>query len=230
MKIKRFLVALLVFFPLAMFARLTIKTGIGYGVGTQPLLLEQAYTTSSVKNIYASFGGNLDLKLGAAIYLNDLLEVGADLGFQSGRSVFVDQLLYDRNYVGKLISFHPALTFNVPTNSDLEPYARLGIFAGFPLLKVISGSEEDKYKGNIPVGYSGALGFNFPTSDSFSLFAELFHQTMIYKPGRIKEFDGNVIRLRDEASLPVPNNQRLSSQFFSFGAMGLSFGIKVRID
>lgn len=227
---KRFFLTMLVCLPLAMFGQLTIKTGVGYGLGTQPLLLEQAYTTSSVENIYASFGGNVDFRLGAAMYLNDYLEVGADFGFQNGRSVFVDQLISDRNYVGKLISFHPALTFNVPTNNDLEPYARLGLLAGFPLLKVISGSEEDKYRGNIPVGYSGALGFNFPMSDTFSLFAELFYQSMIYKPGRIREFDGTTIRLKDETSLPVPENQRLRNQFFSYGAMGLGFGIKVRID
>jgi hypothetical protein len=208
-------------------AQLFIKGGAGYGLGTQKILLGTSYSATSTENIYASFGGNLGINLGAGIGLNEYIDFGVDLAYQHGRSVEVYDIFLKKNYTGRLIMLAPSITFKTSIFENISPYGRLGVFTGLPLTKVIVMSEEKLFRGGIPFGANGALGFDFNISDNFKIYTELYRQSMVYKPKKRRESNGDVYRFRDE----LPNNstamEELSHHFFSFGATGLNIGLKI---
>jgi opacity protein-like surface antigen len=213
----------------SVWANIFVKGSLGYGLGTQKLLLEEAYTLSNTKNIYGSFGGNLGLTLGAGLELNKHIEFGADLGYQHGRSVTASSTYYDKIYTGRLIMLSPFLTFRTLIEDNITPYAKLGVFTGLPLTKVDVNSQVKKFRGGLPFGFNGALGLNFNAMDNMKFFAEIANQSMIYKPTKRKEPNGTVVRFKDELPYSAPSGEEMSHHFFSFGALGINIGIKIEL-
>jgi hypothetical protein len=207
-------------------AQFFIKAGAGYGLGIQRLILDQSYTTTSTENIYGSFGGSWGFYLGGGVELNKFVDLEADLGYQNGRSVMVENGFNSKNFTGRFIYFNPSLTFKTAIDENISPYAKIGIITGFPLMKVIVYNEEKKFRGGIPLGVNEALGLNFNATDNLKFFVELYHQTMIYKPTKRKEANGTVVRFKDELPYPEPSGEEIAHHFFSFGAVGLNLGIK----
>lgn len=208
-------------------AQLFFKAGVGFGAGTQPLIIGEAYTTSEKENIYASFGGNLGFYIGAGLQLNDFMDVEVDLGYQNGRSESVIDPFSSRTYVGKLIYLSPSLVFRTSVNDDLSPYAKLGFTTGLPLTKVLVGSEEHKFRGGFPFGYIGAVGVDYNISRNVKVFGEIYHQSLIYKPKKRREFDGTVYKFKDKIAYPEPDKTELVHHIFSYGALGLNIGLKL---
>lgn len=209
-------------------AQIIIKVGAGYGAGTQKMLLESVYSGSSAENIYESFGGNLGLFLAGGYEINQYVDFEVDFGYQHGRIESIDLgILGSKTYVGRLIHIGPSLVFKTSVNENITPYGKLGVFTGIPLTKVLVFGSEKKFRGGLPFGYNGALGFDYNFSDTFKLFAEVYNQSMIYKPTRRKETNGTVVKFKDEIDIPTPSNQELSHHFFSFGAFGINLGVKI---
>jgi hypothetical protein len=207
------------------YAQLYVRGDVGYGLSNQKILLDEAFNLSTYENIYASFGGNFSVNLGAGMQLNDYIDLGLSLGYQHGHTVAVNQVVMDKTYVGRLLLFNPSITFRTHIYENISPYARLGIFTGLPLTKVLVGSGENKFRGGFPLGTNGALGFDFNFSDSFVVYAELANQSMIYKPTKRREIDGKVVKFTDKYS--GQEGMELSHHFFSFGAALLNIGFKI---
>jgi opacity protein-like surface antigen len=208
-------------------AQVFFKAGVGYGSGTQKLILGEAYTMTQEENIYASFGGNLGFYIGAGLQLNDFMDLEIDLGYQNGRSVSVSNQFFEKNYVGKLIYLNPSLVFRTAINDDVSPYAKLGVFTGLPLTKVLVNSEENKFRGGLPLGYNGAVGADYNVNNTIKIFGEIYHQSMIYKPKKRKELDGTVVVFKDQIDSSTPDDVELVHHLFSYGAMGLNIGVKL---
>jgi hypothetical protein len=208
------------------YAQFFIKAGAGYGLGVQKLILDQNYTTTSTENVYGSFGGNWGFYLGGGVGLNQFVELEADLGYQNGRSVMVENGYPPKNFIGRLIYFNPSLSFKTSIDENFSPYAKIGLITGFPLMKAIVYNAEKKFRGGIPLGVTEALGLNFNATENLKFFVELYHQSMIYKPTKRKEADGTVVLFKDTLPYPYPANEEMSHHFFSFGAVGLNLGIK----
>jgi hypothetical protein len=211
-------------------AQLILKAGAGYGAGTQKLLLENVYTTTYAENVYGSFGGNLGVNLSAGYEVNQYVDFEFDFGYQHGRTKEIDLGFFGyKTYVGRLIYLGPSMVFKTSVSDKVSPYAKLGLFTGLPLTKVIVGGTEKKFRGGIPIGYKGALGLDYNLGNSFKIFTEVYHQSMIYTPARRRELNGDVTRLRDKIDVPTPSKQELKHHFFSFGALGVNAGIKIII-
>jgi hypothetical protein len=207
-------------------AQFFAKAGIGYGLGVQKLVLDEAYTAALTENIYGSFGGNIGFYLGGGVELGKYIDLEADLGYQNGRSVIVANSLYTKTFTGRLIYFSPSLSFRTAIDENISPYAKVGLITGMPLSKVNVYGEDIKFKGGIPLGVNEALGLNFNATDNLKFFVELYHQSMIYKPTKRKEANGDIIKFTDQLPYPVPNGEELHHHFFSFGAVNLNIGIK----
>lgn len=209
-------------------AQMFFKVGTGFGVGTQKMLLETVRPITNPENIYASFGGNLGLFIAAGYELNQYVDLEIDLAYQNGRNVAIDNgLLGSKTYVGKSIHIGPSLVFKTAVNENITPYGKLGVYSGIPLIKILEGGNEIKYKGGLPLGFSGSLGADYNFGDSFKLFTEVYHQSMIYHPNRTKDINGNVVKFKDKLDVPTPADHMLAKQFFSFGALGINLGIKI---
>ncbi|MBN2262785.1 MAG: porin family protein [Prolixibacteraceae bacterium] len=210
-------------------AQTIIKVGAGYGLGTQKLLLENVTTLSGPENIYASFGGNAGFFLALGYELNQYIDFEFDFGYQQGDNKFIDSGLpsSSKTYIGHLLHFGPSLVFKTSVSENLSPYGKLGVFSGLPFTKEIIMGTENKFKGGFPFGYNGALGLDYNFADTFKIFAEVYSQSMVYKPTRLKKLDGSVIKFKDKLDLPTPNDQELSFNTFSFGALGLNIGVKI---
>jgi hypothetical protein len=207
-------------------AQFFIKAGVGYGLGFQKLLLDQAYSTSEMENVYGSFGGNLGFYLGGGMELNKFIDLEADLGYQNGRSVRVENGYNSKEFTGRFVYFNPSLSFKTSIDENFSPYAKIGILTGIPFMKLNNYDGDKKFRGGFPLGINEALGLNFNATDNLKFFVELYHQTMIYKPTKRKEADGTIVKFKDALPYPYPANEEMSHHFFSFGALGLNLGIK----
>jgi len=214
------------FIGIQSFGQFFVKGGAGYGLGVQKLILDQAYTSTTTKNIYGSFGGSWGLYLGGGVELNKFIDLEADLGYQNGRSVTVPNTFLSKTFTGRLIYFTPSLSFKTAIDENISPYAKIGLITGFPLMKVAVSGEDKKFRGGIPLGVTEAIGLNFNATDNLKFFVELAHQSMIYKPSKRKEADGTIVKFKDELPYPEPKNEEITHHFFSFGAVGLNIGIK----
>lgn len=208
-------------------AQLYFKAGVGYGSGTQKLILGEAYNMSQRENIYASFGGDIGLYVGAGMQLNDFMDFEVDLGYQNGRSKSVNNMYFEKTYVGKLIYINPSLVFRTSVNEDVSPYAKLGVFTGLPLTKVLVNSDEKKFRGGLPLGFNGALGADYNVNNTIKVFGEIYHQSMIYKPKKRKELDDTVVGFKDQIDDTTPDDVELVHHLFSYGALGVNVGVKV---
>jgi len=208
------------------YAQLFLKGGVGYGSGVQKLLLGDAYNANIDENTYGSFGGDWGFYIGGGFAVNKYVDFEVDLGYQNGRYVMVGIGPYSKNFTGRLIFFSPSLTYKTLVENDFSPYAKIGIITGLPLMKVTVNNLDNKFRGGIPLGVNEALGLNFKVSDNLNFFAEITHQTLIYKPKKRKNSDGTTTKFTDSLPYPVPANEELAHHFFSFGALGLNLGIK----
>jgi len=223
-KIIIVLLVLLVTVPVS--ANLFIKVGGGYGLGNQKYLLEQVSNSDSYENIYASFGGNLGLHIGAGIDLNPHVELGTDLGYQHGRSVSTSSFFFEKTYTGRLIYLSPSLTFKTMIDEDLTPYGRLGFFTGLPIMNLDVNGDIKKFRGGLPLGVNGAIGSNYNLSENIVLFGEIYHQSMLYAPGKRKE-DSGTVTFKDILPNDAPDSEEIRHHFFSYGAIGINIGIKI---
>lgn len=222
------IVVLMFVFNVHLSAQLFFKAGFGYGAGVQPLLIDKANTAGHTENVYASFGGNMGFYLGAGLQLNDYLDFEVDLGFQNGRSKSVtDVVSSDRTYVGKLVYLNPSFVFRTSVSEDLSPYGKLGLVAGMPFTKMLVDSDERKFRGGFPLGYSGAIGADFNLSDGMKIFAEIYHQSFMYKPKKWRDLSGSVYKFEDEASRTGSETASTDYYVFSYGAFGLNIGLKL---
>lgn len=208
-------------------ANLFIKVGGGYGLGNQKYLLEQIYNSPNTENIYASFGGNLGFFAGVGIDMNEHIELGADLGFENGRSISTSSFFYDKTYTGRLIYLSPSLTYKTILEEDFTPYARLGIFTGLPIMNLDVNGDLKKFRGGFPLGYNGAIGSNYNISDNIKLFGEIYSQSMLYTPSKRKESGGGVVQFTDVLADNAPVSTEIRHHFFSFGAIGINIGLKI---
>ncbi|HKM92285.1 MAG TPA: outer membrane beta-barrel protein [Prolixibacteraceae bacterium] len=209
------------------YSQLYFKAGAGYGAGAQKLLLETQYAATYTENVFASFGGNFGVDLAAGYELNQYVDFEFDLGYQNGRSVTVNQVFSYKTYVGRLIYLGPSLVFKTSINKNISPYGKLGLFTGLPLTKVIVGGTEKTFRGGIPLGYNGALGAVYNLSETFKVYIETYSQSMIYRPTRRRELNGDVVKFKNKLDTPAPSNQELTHHQFSFGALGINMGIKI---
>lgn len=224
---KIYLFVVIIFFALQSSANLFVKVGGGYGLGNQKYLLEQIYTLSGTENIYASFGGNVGFYVGAGIDLNPHVELGADLGYQHGRSASTVATFFSKTFTGRLIYLSPSLTFKTMIDEDLTPYARLGFFTGLPIMNLDVNGDLKKFRGGFPLGPNGAIGVNYNLSENIVLFGEIYHQSMLYKPSKRKESGGGVVMFKDVLPNNAPATDEIRHHFFSYGAMGANIGLKI---
>jgi hypothetical protein len=207
--------------------QLLIRVSAGYGLGTQKLIMDEIYTNTTTENVYGTFGGNWGFTVGAGLELSKYIDFGLDLGYQNGRSVVIPDAHYPKTFTGRLILLSPSLTFKTDLDNNFTPYARIGLFTGYPLTKVNFYGSDNKFRGGFPLGVNEAIGAFYNVSNSIKLFAEIANQSMIYKPTRKIEADGKKVKFLDVLPYPAPSNEEITHHFFSFGAVGLNIGVKI---
>ncbi|MCF8361141.1 MAG: porin family protein [Prolixibacteraceae bacterium] len=221
------LLIIMVTFNMNVAAQVYFKAGVGYGSGNQKLILDESYGLTYSENVYASFGGNLGLYVGAGLQLNDFMDFEIDLGYQNGRSKSVNSMYFEKTYVGKLLYISPSFVFRTSISEDVSPYAKLGVFTGMPLTKVLVNSDEKKFRGGLPLGFNGAIGADYNMNGSIKIFGEIYHQSMVYKPKKRKELDGTVVKFKDQVDDSTPGDVELVHHLFSYGALGVNIGVKL---
>jgi hypothetical protein len=206
--------------------QLLLRISGGYGLGVQPVLLGQAYTATTTENVYGTFGGGWGFTLGAGLELSKYIDFGIDLGYQNGRSVVVEESAYSiKTFTARLITFSPSLTFKTDIDNIYTPYARIGLLTGYPIINLNVSNSDKNFSGGFPIGVTEAIGTYVRISDYIKLFAEINHQTMIYKPTQRVEEDGTIVKFKDRVPYPEVANEEITHHYFSFGAVGLSIGV-----
>ena len=214
-------------FVISVNANVFIKAGVGYGLGNQKYLLDQVFTATATENIYGSFGGNLGLHAGIGVDINEHMELGADLGYQHGRSIEAFSTFFNKTFTGRLLYLNPTLTYKTELENDFTPYAKVGILTGFAIMNLDVNGDIKKCRGGIPLVATGAIGLNYNISDYIKLFAEIQNQTMLYKPTKRKESGGGTVIFTDVLENNAPITTEIHHHFFSYGALGLNLGLKI---
>jgi len=201
----------------------------GYGLATQKQVIGTYYALTYDENIYASFGGGLNLQGAAGYMFNDYIGFECLLGFQTGQKATVPGML-SKEYKGSLISFSPSFVFYANTAKKVNPYLKGGLLTGLPLMKVtVNSTDIKKFRGGFPFGYAGSLGIKFKLGKNAGFFAEFCHNSLIYNPTKRIESDKSVVKFLDKIDYPYPSGFELRHHLFPFSSTGLNAGLIILI-
>ena len=207
---------LIVFSTVSYAQSLYIRVGGGYGlpIGTTSIGEKYQYdqvsisnttSTSSVKNVKASYGagGNFNFSIGYKFNENIIFDLGIqylmsnkfqtyrinNYTYSSYSSVYSDVITTS----AKAFLFDPSVILTAGFGKG-APYAKFGLVIGTPTLTKSESSFDNtdgtsaweqkwKYNKGIGIGYQGAVGYNWKLSDKLELFSEVDFVSMTYYAG-----------------------------------------------
>ncbi len=149
----------------------------------------------------------------------------------------------------------PAIVFSAGLEK-FNPYARLGLVVGSSSIKYSDAGNDDggnftntqKLNGGLSMGFNGSVGASFSLNDKMSLFGELNMVSLSYAPEKSKLTEATrdgvdqlpnyptsykEIEFVDSYSYdyrtPPPDTEpsKQLKQYFSYGSIGVNFGLKV---
>ncbi len=162
----------------------TIRGGLGEGL------------TIGTKAGYR-FHKYLNIELSAAYLFGRELSAKEYSEFSNGMELITSE--YIKTYQAQSLQISPQLVFKIPTNSKINPYAKIGLTFGC-FTKINSyesnsntggfvGNYKREYsyitKGNISTGVNTALGANYSLNDKIALYFEFQLLNMSYAPKTI---------------------------------------------
>ena len=192
-------------------AQFYVSASGGYSISSAGVRFGTETTTTGVENTYGSYGEGMHTQLRGGYFFNDTFGVEVGFGYLNGAdqtSVLVD-LPAQAQYIniearGKAYGASASLVYKFTNNI----YGRFGA-----LIKVGGRTESDgninialsqtemlnvdytqDYKGRLPLGFIGAVGYKYDLSDRVSLFAELEYMgiSVTRDSSEIVDFSANV--------------------------------------
>jgi opacity protein-like surface antigen len=251
---KKLFLLTLIFASATTFAQFYASLGAGYSMGMPKSVLGYEETSTSVKNIYGTYGTGVNGKLNLGYFLNDNL--GVELGFTY--LMGSDQLIeseVDGSYNLKVnaqataIGLAPTLIYKW----DNGLYGKFG-FATKVGGKVVenydvkSGSytmtETMEYVNKTPLGFTGALGYQFEIGTNMNLFLEMEYLGINVKRDKATmtayemKYNGTVVETLadltaidretifvDELTDSSPENHELT-EMSPYSSLGFNVGIR----
>ena len=192
-------------------AQFYVSASGGYSISSAGVRFGTETTATGVENTYGSYGEGMHTQLRGGYFFNDTFGVEVGFGYLNGAdqtSLLVD-LPAQAQYIniearGKAYGASASLVYKFTNNI----YGRFGA-----LIKVGGRTESDgkinialsptemlnvdytqDYKGRLPLGFIGAVGYKYDLSDRVSLFAELEYMgvSVTRDSSEITEFSANV--------------------------------------
>ncbi|MEE3998976.1 outer membrane beta-barrel protein [Tenacibaculum sp. FZY0031] len=192
-------------------AQFYVSASGGYSISSAGVRFGTETTTAGVENTYGSYGEGMHTQLRGGYFFNDTFGVEIGVGYLNGAdqtSVLVD-LPAQAQYIniearGKAYGASASLVYKFTNNI----YGRFGA-----LIKVGGRTESDgninialsqtemlnvdytqDYKGRLPLGFIGAVGYKYDLSNKVSIFAELEYMgvSVTRDSSEITEFSANV--------------------------------------
>ena len=219
-------------------------------------------TSYSIENIKFSFGKGVSTGLAFGYMFNE--NIGAELGVQyllGGKTKYTQTFTFTNTSIttgdisAKMFQIKPSIVL-ATTIKKTTPYAKFGMVIGSG--KILSNEksirnlnntteETVEFKGGISLGYSAAVGLNFPINKNIAINSEINMVNMQYSPKKAiltkatsngvdqlpsyntsqKEIDF-VKKLVINGSAPAPTNIPAQQPAFAsaFGSIGISVGLK----
>lgn len=186
-----------------------VSIGGGFGVGLcyynpRDYFDEDYYPTyDNYKSINFVPGRGFNVNLGAGYMFTKNIGVQLNLKDFFGLPVKVhydnfnnegDPRTYKYQYSGMMLQVIPSVVLDLGLDK-IDPYARFGLTIGaFPQIKYKETAVRNndtyeyvgKYTGNIPLGYSAAVGVKYNLNDNFSLYGEFDCNGINYSPKKYK--------------------------------------------
>ncbi len=187
----------------------SVRLGGGYGIGLcydDPCdyYNEDYYPTyDNYRTINFVPGRGFNVDVGASYMFTK--NIGVELGIRDFFGSPIKQNINDfyeennhqsisRRYNGMILQVIPSLVLDLGLEK-IDPYARFGMIIGaYPLVKVKETEIRNgdtyeytgKYMGNVPLGYSAAVGVKYNLTDHLSLFGEFDCNGINYTPKKYK--------------------------------------------
>jgi len=246
------------------------KAGGGFGIGLcyyDPCdyYNEDYYPTydnTKSINFVPGRGGNVDLGAGYMFTKN----IGAELDFKEFFGIPVKETLNDyynesnprtQSYSlnGMMFQIIPSIVFDLDL-ATIDPYTRFGMIIGAaPEIKLketdVSNHNtyyyEGKYVGNVPLGYSAAIGVKYKFTDNLSIFGELECNGINYTPKKylltkytvngVNEFSSLTTKDKEtdfvksydaSQSIPAGSPQKQLKQTYPFSNFEINIGVMYR--
>lgn len=208
---KSILMLAMILATMSVSAQFYVSAAGGYSISSAGVRFGTETTASGVENTYGSYGEGLHTQLRGGYFFNDTFGVEVGVGYLNGAdqtSLLVD-LPTQAQYIniearGKAYGASASLVYKFTNNI----YGRFGA-----LIKVGGKTESDgkinmalsqtemlnvdytqDYKGRLPLGFIGAVGYKYDLSDKVSLFAELEYMgiSVTRDTSEITEFSANI--------------------------------------
>ncbi|GGK40038.1 MULTISPECIES: outer membrane beta-barrel protein [Flavobacteriaceae] len=207
----------------------------GYAVPSAGVKFGEIISVNGTENTYGSYGEGLNAQFRAGYFFNDTW--GVDLGF--GYLHGADQTIKDINVPGSPVVDIKArgraygLSTSVVYKFTNNIYGRFGalikvggktealgsiygvnlpagVIPNVPIATTLDIDYTQDYKGRLPLGFVGAIGYKHNLSDNFSIFAEAEYMgiSVTRDSAEIMEFSAT-LREVDGATLPIENVQAI---------------------
>jgi hypothetical protein len=244
--------------------------GVGYAGASGGWLLDNTTITDDAvtyETVNVSFGKGLNIGATGGVMFNE--NVGIQLGINyllGGKSTVTmddqpSESSSEMTYQGRMLRVVPSVIISAEED-DITPYARFGAVLGFGSyderteststfanVKTTSVMNEN-YSGGTAFGWHGAFGLMFELSKQMSLFTEIQHVNLTYRPTMSvvdeatvdgenqlddmttsqKEYE-YVDKLTENFSDPIDDSKPTQFTKFStpWSSFGLNVGIKINV-
>lgn len=193
-------------------AQFYISGSSGYAIGSAGIKMGQIETDTHEEATYGSYGEGLNSQIRVGYFFNDTFGIDLGLGYLEGsdqtlRDVKLASQGQELNVIGRGRAFGamPALVYKFNENiygrigalikvggktevvGEASAFLPAGAVAGVPVASNLKVDFTRDFKGELPLGFTAALGYKHKLDDNFSVFVEA-------------EYLGISVR-RDEATL-----------------------------
>ncbi|WP_458626607.1 outer membrane beta-barrel protein [Winogradskyella sp. PC D3.3] len=202
------------------YAQFQVSAGGGYAIGSAGMKTGEIQNSSGTENAYGSYGEGLNAQLRGTYYFNERFGVDLSLGYLHGSDQTISKVHftgYDVDAVARARAFGAAASLVYRFDSNV--YGRIGALVklggkteavvyqkatfsqaeadaiGVPLGSYSETNYVEDYHGQFPLGFVAAIGYEYPLSENFSVFAEAEYYgiSLKRKDSEITEFNTNVV-------------------------------------
>lgn len=212
-------------------AQFYISGSAGYAIPSAGVKFGEEITTSGTENTYGSYGEGFNTQLRAGYFFNESWGIDMGVGYLHG----ADQTIKDINVPGapmvdiKARGRAYGLSTSVVYKFTSNIYSRFGALIkvggrteavgsingvslpagsipGVPIATTLDIEYTQDYKGRLPLGFVGAIGYKHNLGNKFSLFAEVEYMGISVTRDKAEMADFNAsLREIEGSSLPIEN-------------------------
>ncbi len=211
------------------FAQFYISSSVGQAIGSAEVKFGEIIDVNGTENSYGSYGEGINYQFRTGYFFNDTFGVDLGVAYLYG----ADQTVTEVTVPGKEIEavararafgFSPSLVYKFSKNI----YGRFGallkiggktealvyqkeVFTdseatalGLPAGSYSETAYHEDYKGQLPLGFVGAMGYKFDINNNLGLFieAEYLGISVKRKESEIKEFNTDIFLPDGTAAVP----------------------------